>query len=631
MADPQSFKLIIEDDEGRRNVVPVELGEVSVGRLDGNTIRLNERNVSRRHARIVRDNGAIYAEDLESYNGVWINGDRIKGRQQIREGDLIRIGDFQIELRGEGLARRTEETTQRTLLADVEATQPEIRMTTDGPDPGTARAEPTAIIRMSHLEDVEQARKQGKAISAGQRSKLVCVSTQYAGREFEITKTEMVLGRTNDNDIAIDHRSVSRHHAKIVTSGRSARIVDMKSANGTFVNGEEYAQIELKRGDLIELGHVKLRFLPPGENYTFTPEEVSVLAGQGKAGADSTGEAEVDTPAATRAPTLSGVLKNNPALALAIAGLLVVIIILVVWVAASGNGEHAASGQGLPTSADGSLRVGPNDGDVLMARANTAFQQRRWQQAATLAKDALAADPAREPAARLAERAEAEAAAQAAYDTAVSAIHSSAWSDAWNKLQEIPESSTYHAQARSLTDQVRAALVTERISHADRLLADEAWDDAEAVADEIAGLDAARPEISRIRAAVEEGRRRTGARGAKGKPPRVKVVAAPTKTKPPGPAPAAVPAPVEDVKVLFADGAKAMSGGQFDKAIDLFNRCIKADKRYCKCQRALGIAYARAGNGPKAYRYYKEYLKCEPNAADRDQVEDLLRQYEQAQ
>ena len=47
-------KLIIEDDEGKAVVVPLIRDEISVGRQEGNTIRLTERNVSRKHARLVR-------------------------------------------------------------------------------------------------------------------------------------------------------------------------------------------------------------------------------------------------------------------------------------------------------------------------------------------------------------------------------------------------------------------------------------------------------------------------------------------------------------------------------------------------------------------------------------------------
>ena len=57
------FKLSIEDDEGKTTVVPLARDEMTVGRMEGNTIRLTERNVSRRHARLSRQNGALFIED----------------------------------------------------------------------------------------------------------------------------------------------------------------------------------------------------------------------------------------------------------------------------------------------------------------------------------------------------------------------------------------------------------------------------------------------------------------------------------------------------------------------------------------------------------------------------------------
>jgi pSer/pThr/pTyr-binding forkhead associated (FHA) protein len=91
-------KLIIEDDEGKTTVVPVSRGEISIGRMEGNTIRLMERNVSRRHARLLRESGAVFIEDLNSFNGVKINGERIDKRLEVKEGDLVEIGDYHLAL-----------------------------------------------------------------------------------------------------------------------------------------------------------------------------------------------------------------------------------------------------------------------------------------------------------------------------------------------------------------------------------------------------------------------------------------------------------------------------------------------------------------------------------------------------
>src|SRR6187549_3991346 len=96
------FKLVIQDDEGKTTVVPLVRDEITIGRKEGNTIRLTERNVSRKHARIVRANGAVAIEDLGSYNGVRVNGTRISQRTPLTVSDRVQIGDYLIELKAEG-------------------------------------------------------------------------------------------------------------------------------------------------------------------------------------------------------------------------------------------------------------------------------------------------------------------------------------------------------------------------------------------------------------------------------------------------------------------------------------------------------------------------------------------------
>src|SRR5215472_8948880 len=93
------YKLIIEDDEGKTTIVPLIRDEITIGRKEGNTIRLTERNVSRRHAKLLKQNGTVFIEDLTSYNGIKVNGDRIAGRAPVNEGDRIQIGDYQLALK----------------------------------------------------------------------------------------------------------------------------------------------------------------------------------------------------------------------------------------------------------------------------------------------------------------------------------------------------------------------------------------------------------------------------------------------------------------------------------------------------------------------------------------------------
>ena len=66
--------------------------EMLVGR-DPSCHRVIDRaTVSGRHARLRRSGGRIYLEDLGSSNGTFINGRRVEGSAEVREGDLIGFG-----------------------------------------------------------------------------------------------------------------------------------------------------------------------------------------------------------------------------------------------------------------------------------------------------------------------------------------------------------------------------------------------------------------------------------------------------------------------------------------------------------------------------------------------------------
>lgn len=65
---------------------------LSIGRREGNTIRLNDQYVSGNHAKILVKNREVIIEDLNSTNGVFVNDQRIKGSYKLRANDKIRIG-----------------------------------------------------------------------------------------------------------------------------------------------------------------------------------------------------------------------------------------------------------------------------------------------------------------------------------------------------------------------------------------------------------------------------------------------------------------------------------------------------------------------------------------------------------
>src|SRR5215472_17770142 len=64
---------------------------VTIGREEGNLLRLNDERVSRFHAKVQFDNGEIILTDLESTNGTRVNGTVVQIRR-LRPGDRVSVG-----------------------------------------------------------------------------------------------------------------------------------------------------------------------------------------------------------------------------------------------------------------------------------------------------------------------------------------------------------------------------------------------------------------------------------------------------------------------------------------------------------------------------------------------------------
>jgi pSer/pThr/pTyr-binding forkhead associated (FHA) protein/tetratricopeptide (TPR) repeat protein len=299
------FKLTIEDDEGKTTVVPLARDEMTIGRLEGNTIRLTERNISRRHARLSQQDGGLYIEDLASFTGVRVNGTKIGSPTPLREGDEVQIGDYRIVLRGEPRPVNDRPTmpnmpavstpmatvggpvaipTRASVAAMAAQALPQAAAPESPPRariktsptlavaaPVVSEAAPDAVEGQPTIPLRVIAAVVGAETSAAPAARMLVLTTDLAGSEFTLDRDSLVIGRTDENEVVLNHRSISRHHAKIVREGERYTIVDLQSANGVRVNGEDYERIELNPGDVVELGHVKLRFIGPLEEFTFDP------------------------------------------------------------------------------------------------------------------------------------------------------------------------------------------------------------------------------------------------------------------------------------------------------------------------------------------------------------------------
>jgi len=69
-----------------------------------------------------------------------------------------------------------------------------------------------------------------------------------------------VIGRTSDNDLQVESKYISRHHAQVVTSGDGSWIEDLNSTNGIFVRGKRVRRHRLMEGDVVKLGLHELTY-----------------------------------------------------------------------------------------------------------------------------------------------------------------------------------------------------------------------------------------------------------------------------------------------------------------------------------------------------------------------------------
>lgn len=98
---------------------------------------------------------------------------------------------------------------------------------------------------------------------------------EYQGSRHRLRNGETLIGRGNGCLVFIDDPSVSRSHAVVRRNGEKVFVRDLRSSNGTFVNGERVEEARaLSPGDVVALGDSRLQLV-----VSDTPESASVAPG----------------------------------------------------------------------------------------------------------------------------------------------------------------------------------------------------------------------------------------------------------------------------------------------------------------------------------------------------------------
>jgi hypothetical protein len=174
---------------------------VTIGREEGNSIRLNDDRISRYHLKLQADNDKIVVTDLESTNGTKVNGEEIQVRI-VRDGDMIALGrslllvgshsdiDRRIaELAARhpeagGRARRMQDRLERIESHDSDIVEDlaEVRspLLPSGPPPLPERLSPAQTAELGELLEYVQGVLRSAAENAVQRPGQERIELEFA-------------------------------------------------------------------------------------------------------------------------------------------------------------------------------------------------------------------------------------------------------------------------------------------------------------------------------------------------------------------------------------------------------------------------------------------------------------------
>lgn len=212
------LKLQFKDQ--RQSAIWLVESVMTIGSGAKNHVVISESGIDDQHARLTRDGNNIYLSDNGSFGGTFVNGNRIGQHFQLRPGDKIRVGKVELEII----------------------------------DPKTGAERPAA------------------AATPRADWSLMAITGELKGKSIPVHGS-LVFGRSSSCDIVINDAHMSRRHAEVNLKDGILRLVDLKSSNGTCVNGKMVGEQILKPGDKIGFDQITFLVAGPASVTAALPDE----------------------------------------------------------------------------------------------------------------------------------------------------------------------------------------------------------------------------------------------------------------------------------------------------------------------------------------------------------------------
>lgn len=128
--------------------------------------------------------------------------------------------------------------------------------------------------------NIASALTSSEELAKGMPACFVAIGGAINGTIFNLKAGDFILGRNADNQIVLEFEGISRKHTRVLVQDNAGKLVvfieDLQSLNGTYVNNEKIKiRVELKKGDVVKLGSVALKYLPQGDPERLTYDKLN--------------------------------------------------------------------------------------------------------------------------------------------------------------------------------------------------------------------------------------------------------------------------------------------------------------------------------------------------------------------
>ncbi len=330
---------------------------------------------------------------------------------------------------------------------------------------------------------------------------LIIIQGEEEGREVELRRDELTLGRGPDNELVLPDIACSRRHAMIERQGEDWVVVDLNSGNGTLVNGERVQRAVLRDGDEIDVGSTVLEFQLPGQEEladepaaqagSAPPRESTVTgtAPLGGAGAEGWWQRLIADPQRRRLMLVGGSTLG---------GVVLLLLLLNLVLPSTPDG---------PTPAEQARQLEMKNRQAFssqMEKAKSLVLDKRWKDAKEAVLKARTYDPDNRLIEDYLETIKRELAASMALEQARVFTEEKSWETAVAALNRIPDDSEYKKEAERLKKEIDNRIVEDLLKQGMDLMREEKYSQAMVKFDEVHKRDPENAEVAVYRSKCEE-------------------------------------------------------------------------------------------------------------------------------